>query len=178
MLAVVQAGINDAFVVTWYYKYLWDVPRPNQLDQGLATYLCTPKFPAYPSGHTVISGTAEVILSYFFPPEAQKLKQLAEENAASRLYAGVHFQPDLSEGLRLGHQIGQIAVNLLQKSFDKDQSAIDIPVNNNLNAQLMPPLYEQVIPYPARARACDLPLLPEHVTNSCCREGQKSVILP
>lgn len=85
VLAAVQAGINDAFVVTWYYKYLWDVPRPNQLDQELRTYICTPKFPTYPSGHSVISGAAQVILSYFFPTEAQKLKALAEENSISRL---------------------------------------------------------------------------------------------
>ncbi|MGE5630734.1 MAG: hypothetical protein ACM3TR_06495 [Caulobacteraceae bacterium] len=32
VLAAVQAGINDALVITWYFKYLWDVPRPNQLD--------------------------------------------------------------------------------------------------------------------------------------------------
>ncbi|HPW41151.1 MAG TPA: vanadium-dependent haloperoxidase [Bacillota bacterium] len=160
VLAAVQAGINDAFVITWYFKYLWDVPRPNQLDQRLVTALCTPKFPSYPSGHSVISGTAEVILSYFFPPEAERLKELAEENSISRLYAGVHFIEDITEGLRLGRQIGRIIVEELMRQSDENQSGIDIPVTESRNADLMPPPYEQVIAYPSRVNDCDLPLLP------------------
>ena len=160
VLAAVQAGINDAFMVTWYFKYLWDVPRPNQLDQRLVTAICTPKFPTYPSGHSVISGTAEVILSYFFPPEAEKLRALAEENGISRLYGGVHFIEDITEGLRLGRQIGRIIVDELNRQSDMNQSEIDIPVTENRHANLPPPPYEQVISYPSRVRNCDLPLIP------------------
>ncbi len=160
VLAVVQAAINDAFVITWYYKYLWDIARPNQLDQKLLTFICTPKFPSYPSGHSVISGTAEVILSYFFPPEADRLKELAEENGISRLYGGIHFLPDITEGLRLGRQIGRIVVDIVKNQFDNEQSQIDYPITVDRNAVLPPPPYVQVIPFPDRARACDLPLLP------------------
>lgn len=160
VLAAVQAGINDAFVITWYFKYLWDVPRPNQLDQKLVTEICTPKFPSYPSGHSVISGTAEVILSYFFPPEAERLRMLAEENSISRLYGGVHFIEDITEGLRLGRQIGRIIVEELKRQSDMNQSGIDIPVTEDRHAELPPPPYEQVIQYPSRVRDCDLPLIP------------------
>ncbi|AKL95731.1 phosphoesterase [Clostridium aceticum] len=162
VLATVQAGINDAFVITWYYKYLWDVPRPNQLAQNLITAICTPKFPAYPSGHSVISGTAEVILSYFFPPEAEALKKLATENSTSRLYGGVHFPSDLSEGLQLGRQIGRLIVDILRSQKDSNKNPIDIPVTQDLHANFNPPPYKQVIPYPARVRNCDLPILPEY----------------
>jgi len=161
VLAAVQAAINDAFVVTWYFKYLWDVPRPCQLDQRLATAICTPKFPSYPSGHSVISGTAEVVLSYFFPSEAERLKELAEENSISRLYGGVHFMEDIDEGLRLGRQIGRIVVAELEKQADANQSMIDIPILIDREADLQPPPYEQVIQYhPLRVRDCDLPLIP------------------
>lgn len=161
VLAVVQAGISDAFVITWYYKYLWEVPRPNQLDNKLLTAICTPKFPAYPSGHSVISGVAEIILSYFFPTEAEHLRKLAEENSISRLYGGVHFPSDLSEGLRLGRQVGKLVVDILKGQLDSNKNTIDIPTTLNLNADLNPPPYHQVIPYPSRVRSCDLPLLPE-----------------
>ena len=161
VLAAVQAGINDAFVITWYFKYLWDVPRPNQLDQNLVTTICTPKFPSYPSGHSVISGTAETILTYFFPPEVKRLKALAEENSLSRIYGGVHFTVDGSEGLRLGEQIGRIVVDALRRQHDMNQGAIDIPIIENKHADLPPPPYEQIILYPPRYNACDLPLLPE-----------------
>lgn len=161
VLAAVQSAINDAFVVTWYYKYLWDVLRPNQLDQTLRTYICTPKFPGYPSGHACISGAAQVVLSYFFAPEAEHLKKLAEEDAISRLYGGIHFPADLSEGLRLGRHIGKIVVGILRNQHDSNQSMIDMPITKNLHAKLNPPPYKQVIPYPSRVRSCDLPLLPE-----------------
>jgi hypothetical protein len=160
VLAAVQAGINDAFVVTWHYKYLWDIPRPNQLDQKLATAICTPKFPTYPSGHSVISGTAEIVLSYFFPTEADRLKELAEECSISRLFGGVHFVADLDEGLRLGRQIGRIIVAELSKQCDMNQSMIDIPNTIDRNANLPPPLYEQVISFPSRVKDCNVPLLP------------------
>ncbi len=161
IIAAVQTGINDAFVITWYYKYLWEVPRPNQMDLKLYTVICTPKFPTYPSGHSVISGTAEVILSYFFPSEAERLKALAEENSISRLYGGVHFPSDLSEGLRLGRQIGRLVVDILRNQQDINHKTIDVPSTEDLHANLNPPPYNQVIPYPSRVRSCDLPLLPE-----------------
>ena len=160
VLAAVQAGINDAFVITWYFKYLWDVPRPIQLDRKLATAICTPRFPSYPSGHSVVSGTAEVILSYFFPPEADRLRELAEENSIFRLYGGVHFIEDLTEGLNLGRQIGRIVVEALSRQRDINNRPIDIPVTEDKHANLPPPPYEQVISFPSRVRDCDLPLIP------------------
>lgn len=153
VLGAVQAGINDAFVVAWHFKYLWKIPRPNQLDQELRTICCTPYHPAYPSGHATISGCAEVILSYFFPPEAEKLKALAEQCAQSRLYAGVHFPADNEEGLRLGRQIGYFVVQCLKGQKDSHGRPIDTPPAENLNARLMPPPYVQAIPY-YRPRVC------------------------
>lgn len=160
VLGAVQAGINDAFVITWYFKYLWDVPRPNQLDQKLITAICTPKFPGYPSGHSVISGTAQVILSYFFAPEAERLKELAEECSISRLYGGVHFTADLSEGLRLGRHIGRMIVDALRSQGEMNQVMIDIPVDGDKHADLLPPPYKQAISYPPRYNDCGLLLLP------------------
>ncbi len=148
ILAAVQAGINDTLVMTWYFKYLWDICRPNQLDQTLATFLPTPKFPTYPAGHATVSGTAEVILSYFFPPEAKRLNQLAEECSISRLYAGIHFPCDLSEGLRLGRHIGRLAVAVLSGQRQDRQNLVDIPITVDRHAVLPPPPYTQVIPYP------------------------------
>ncbi|RYD03604.1 hypothetical protein N752_19545 [Desulforamulus aquiferis] len=160
VLGAVQGALNDAFVIAWYYKYLWDIPRPNQLDQTLATAICTPRFPAYPSGHSVMAGTVEVILSYFFSPEKERIVELAEEDSISRLYGGIHFPSDLIQGLRLGRQIGQIVVDILDRQYDREQVKIDIPITENLHAELLPPPYEQLIPYPPRARNCQLPLLP------------------
>ena len=147
VLAAVHAGINDVMIVTWYLKFAWLVTRPNQLDHNLATVLCTPRHPTYPAGHSTVAGCAETILSYFFPPETNRLIDLAEECSLSRLYAGVHFMVDLFEGLKLGRQIGHIVVNTLKQQRDCLGNPVDIPILTNRHAQLPPPPYKQVIPF-------------------------------
>ncbi|MBE4909431.1 vanadium-dependent haloperoxidase [Bacillus luteolus] len=147
ILAAVLAAVNDAFVVTWKCKFDWQVARPNQLDQSLETILCTPRHPTYPSGHATIAGCVEQVLGYFFPGEAKKLRKMSEECSDSRLYAGVHFPLDNSEGLRLGRQIGRIVVEELKKDKNEENRKIDKPYRENRNAVINPPPYEQVIPY-------------------------------
>ncbi|MCM3717344.1 vanadium-dependent haloperoxidase [Fictibacillus phosphorivorans] len=113
LLGFYHAAINDAFVIAWYFKYLWDVARPCQYDRNLKTVLFTPRFPTYPSAHAVMAGCSESILSYYFPQERHRLHEMFEECAMSREYAGVHFKVDNDEGLKLGRQLGQIVVNLI-----------------------------------------------------------------
>lgn len=145
ILASVYSAINDAFVLAWYYKFLWKVARPNQLDQELIPLLCTPEHPSYPSGHATIAGCAEVVLSYFFESEKKQLHRLAEECAVSRLYAGVHFSIDNEEGLRLGRYIGNIVVNILKNHSTLNQNAIDYPILEDRHAELNPPPYHRQV---------------------------------
>ncbi|WP_257985053.1 phosphatase PAP2 family protein [Bacillus sp. T33-2] len=147
ILGAFFAGLNDAMIVTWHFKYKWLVARPNQLDQNLATVICTPRHPSYPSGHATLSGAAATILSYFFPAQRQRLYALAEEAAMSRLYAGIHFPVDNQQGLRLGRQIGLIAVRELQKDRNADGSIVDTPYREYRDAELMPPPYELALPF-------------------------------
>lgn len=153
ILGLVQAALNDAFVITWYYKFLWNIARPNQLDQNLVTVICTPKHPSYPSGHAVVAGCAQVVLSHFFKGEYGHLKQLAEECAISRLYGGVHYPIDNQQGLRLGRHIGEMVVSELEQQHTPDDKPIIKPYNQNLNAKLPPPPYKQSIPF-NRSKKC------------------------
>jgi hypothetical protein len=114
VLGFLHASLNDAFVITWYFKYLWDVARPNQYSNGLSPVLSTPRFPSYPSAHATVAGCAEVLLSYFFPEEVSEIKGRMELSAQSRLYAGVHYKVDNDEGLDLGRQIGEVVVKVLR----------------------------------------------------------------
>ncbi|WP_078548018.1 vanadium-dependent haloperoxidase [Litchfieldia alkalitelluris] len=158
ILAAVLAAINDTFVVTWFLKFKYDVARPNQVNPSFETLLCTPRHPSYPSGHATIAGCTEVVLSYFFPGEAKRLKEISKECADSRLYAGVHYPIDNIEGLRLGRQMGRIVVAELKKEYETKNKTIDKPYTRNLKAITAPPPYEQVIPYPYKNN-CDSLLL-------------------
>ncbi|WJE15587.1 vanadium-dependent haloperoxidase [Halobacillus sp. ACCC02827] len=153
ILGALFSGMNDAFVVCWSLKYKWLVPRPNQLDRHLATVVCTPKHPSYPSGHATVSGAAEIILGYFFPAERRKLNQVAEEDARSRLYAGVHYQADNDQGLRLGRQIGRIVVDELKKDRVNGRP-LDRPFTEYKDADLLPHDYVQAIPF-EYSQSCD-----------------------
>jgi hypothetical protein len=94
----------------------------------------TPPFPAYPSGHAGLGGAFFEILRRFYgtdhigftfksgeyngmtlnpdgtvrPPEERSftsLSQAEEENGQSRIYLGVHWPFDKTEGIRLGRRI-------------------------------------------------------------------------
>jgi hypothetical protein len=98
----------------------------------------TPAFPAYPSGHSGFSGAGGKILSSFFeyndehpgtytftdlchqlrtdflgaPRTFHSFKDLADEDAYSRIPLGVHYRMDCSEGLRLGELAAQRVLEL------------------------------------------------------------------
>jgi hypothetical protein len=92
----------------------------------------TPPFPAYPSGHAAFGGAATTILDAILdfkapftdrshenteifnekPRTYHSFKEMAEENALSRLYIGVHYRMDCEEGLRIGYLIGKKIANL------------------------------------------------------------------
>ncbi|PKR76988.1 chloroperoxidase [Halalkalibacillus sediminis] len=146
ILANLHGAINDTMVVVWYLKYKWDVARPNQYDQTLETIICTPNFPTYPSGHAAMSGCAEVVLSYYFPREANKLREISETDAVSRLYAGVHFPSDNDEGLSFGRYIGEVIVEYL-KNQDRQAHRSDQRKTSYRNADIFPVNFEQFIPF-------------------------------
>ncbi|MDX1699428.1 MAG: vanadium-dependent haloperoxidase [Melioribacteraceae bacterium] len=147
ILAATHMAINDTMIVVWNLKYKWNVARPNQYDQQLKTLICTPRFPTYPSGHASMSGCAEVLLSYFFPKEASKLRKIAEDDAVSRLYGGVHFTIDNNEGLKLGRYIGHVIVKHLKTQRNADRTPIDTPFTNNRNAKIDADNFQQFIPF-------------------------------
>lgn len=149
ILALTQAAIADAGIVTWAIKYRYDVARPNQQDPNLQTYLCTPRHPSYISGHAVVAGVASEVLSYFFPAEKEHLQQLAKECAISRVYGGVHFPIDSIEGLKLGQAIGKQLSKYFANQVNKQGKPVDKPFKENRNPKLPPGRYPffQAIPF-------------------------------
>ena len=87
----------------------------------------TPSFPAYPSGHATFGAAAAVALTSVFgdnyrltdnchkartdfngaPRTFNSFYDMANENAESRIWLGVHWRMDSEEGLRLGYLTGQ-----------------------------------------------------------------------
>jgi hypothetical protein len=94
-------------------------------DPQWTSYLITPNIPDYPSGHATAGAAAATVLARFFHHDAipfsstsgapfpditrtfEGFWEAAEENAASRVYAGIHFRTATLDGLRLGKQVGR-----------------------------------------------------------------------
>lgn len=124
VLAALNVAMSDALVACWRAKFdHWTVRPVNvireKLDPDFLPYLLTPPFPGYVSGHAAASGAAAEVLAAFFPERAAELQEWAEEAAMSRLYGGIHFRSDNTEGLRLGRAVGR---RVIERSLGGDRA--------------------------------------------------------
>lgn len=128
MYALMGPAMADGFIVCWNAKYRYNILRPQSyirdyIDPNWNPYLITPSFPAYPSGHSSLSGACAEIMTELFgdvaftdythqeigyqPRSFNTFNQVAEEAAFSRLYGGIHYRFDSENGLSGGHILGR-----------------------------------------------------------------------
>ena len=113
LLNVAQADAGNA---AWDCKYMFWSPRPVNairdlgLDPEFTSFLPTPNFPSYISGHSTYSAAASEVLGYLFPENAADFRAKAQEAAVSRLYGGIHYKSDNDVGLQVGARVGQATV--------------------------------------------------------------------
>jgi hypothetical protein len=132
----VSLSLADGFISCWDEKYRSDRIRPETainslLDEQWVPLLQTPPFPEYPSGHSVVSNAAAVVLTDLFGPsfryadstevayglpvrEFNSFEEAAEEAAISRLYAGIHYMSAIVHGAEEGRQVGTYVVSKLK----------------------------------------------------------------
>jgi len=128
----VGLAVADAFIACWYTKYHYNLLRPvtyirKLLDPAWSSFITTPPFPEYTSGHSVQSGAAATVLSDMFgekaftdtvhvdhglvptlaPRSFNSFIEAANEAAISRLYGGIHFRPAIELGVQQGVCVGQ-----------------------------------------------------------------------
>jgi membrane-associated phospholipid phosphatase len=108
--ALVSVASFDATVAVWDAKFHHWTARPNQFDSTLTTILPTYPIPDYPSGHAATLGGTAQVLSYLFPRDEHFFQSRAEENAASRVWAGIHFRSAADAGVKLGRDVGQAVI--------------------------------------------------------------------
>src|ERR1043166_4790282 len=130
----------DAAVCAWDAKYAFNFWRPvtairnadtdgnadTEPDTAWRSFIATPPFPDYVSGHSTFSGAASVVLAPFYGsdniafttgsdalPGVERsftsFSAAAAEAADSRLYGGIHFRSANEDGLHAGIAIGHVA---------------------------------------------------------------------
>jgi hypothetical protein len=112
VLAVMNIAASDAVIACFEAKYHYWTIRPSQADTTLvlADSVGLPNFPAYPSGHACSAGAFEAALGHYFPQERAEFTRIAEEQAMSRLYGGIHYRFDNDGGLALGRVVARYDV--------------------------------------------------------------------
>jgi hypothetical protein len=127
----------DAAICAWDAKYTYDFWRPvtairnGDTDGNAATvgdptwssFIVTPPFPDYVSGHSTFSGVASTVLAMFYGTDSiafttgsdflpgvtrhfSSFSAAATEAATSRLYGGIHFRSANEDGQTSGIGIG------------------------------------------------------------------------
>jgi PAP2 superfamily len=123
-------GLLDASIAAWDAKVTYDSVRPitairHLIDPAWNTYIPTPPFAEYVSGHSTFSATAAEILRrvagsdkfglFYADPSTgitlywQTFTAAAHEAGMSRCYGGIHFQDGNWSGQRLGRLVGASA---------------------------------------------------------------------
>jgi membrane-associated phospholipid phosphatase len=112
VFAVLNAASSDAVIACFEAKYHYWSIRPSQVDTTivLADSVSLPNFPSYPSGHACSAGAFDAVLGHFFPQDRAEFTRIAEEQAMSRLYGGIHYRFDDDGGLALGRVVARYDV--------------------------------------------------------------------
>ena len=112
VLAVLNVAASDAMIACFEAKYHYWTIRPSQADTtlALADSVSLPNFPSYPSGHACSAGAFDAVLGHYLPDERAEFTRIAEEQAMSRLYGGIHYRFDNDKGLELGRAVARYAI--------------------------------------------------------------------
>jgi membrane-associated phospholipid phosphatase len=133
LFALTDIAVADARIAVWDAKYTYLFWRPvtalNANPDGSVTngygawspLIATPAHPDYPSGHSGTVDAGFTVLQLFFgdrntltlhtttagePPRTIKSLSVGEsENGLSRIYGGIHFPFDNSQGQSLGLKV-------------------------------------------------------------------------
>ncbi len=133
--AYTSVGMYDAFISCWYVKYLTVRVRPQTAIQRLieptwVSFIQSPPFPEYTSGHSTVSSTAAEMLTHVFgdnlsftdsseleynlPVRSFKsFREAALEASVSRVYGGIHYRSGCDNGNKQGKDLAKIILTKL-----------------------------------------------------------------
>jgi hypothetical protein len=134
--AITSLAQYEAVLSCWKEKYKSNALRPETyinklIDAKWKSYIETPPFPEYTSGHSCISGASAKILTALIPQPYSftdstevpfnlgsrffsSFQEAANEASISRYYGGIHYIPALNQGLIQGQAIANFILKRLK----------------------------------------------------------------
>jgi hypothetical protein len=126
-IGLYMVAMYDATIATWDAKYTYNRPRPSQQDPSLSTAVAVPSSPSYPSEHAATAAAAAAVLGYFYPEDASRFAVLADQDAQSRVQAGVQYPSDVQTGLDLGHAVAAQVIERAQHDGSDQEWTGSVP---------------------------------------------------
>jgi membrane-associated phospholipid phosphatase len=168
LFALLNLAQADAYFAIWDAKYTYDFWRPvtairaadtdgnpdTAPDAAWTSFLGTPPFPSYVSGHSGHSAAAAAVLAAYFETDDvpftlttdslpgvtrsyPSFSAAAHEVSDSRVFAGIHWRFDVTAGEALGSEVGQyVATNSLRPARPHGH---DGPAGSGSCAAVTPP---------------------------------------
>ena len=136
--AMTAVALYEGFISCWDEKYRSNVIRPvtvinEWMDKGWASFLQTPPFPEYSSGHSTITASASTVLANMYGDNFafqdtsdlryigmqrhfNSFQQAAAEASISRVYGGIHYRTGVDAGAAQGNKLGAFIVEKVLKN--------------------------------------------------------------
>jgi membrane-associated phospholipid phosphatase len=114
-IRLIEAILQIAERVGYFYKAAFDRVRPNAFDPRLRPFIPVPAHASYPSNHAFQMFSVAEVLSRMIPehPGSIELFHVAERVAENREYAGLHYKSDTKAGQRLARLFAPYLVKIL-----------------------------------------------------------------
>jgi hypothetical protein len=115
-MALLTITMADGGIAVWEAKYTYWYPRPENairdsgVDKNFKPFLPNAPVPGLPIGQRRLRGGVEAVMTYLFPDRAAEFKIRAEEQAVSRVYAGIHWRYD-AVSLDGGRKISALVID-------------------------------------------------------------------
>ena len=138
LLTLLNMAMADAAISAWDMKYTFNCWRPvtaiheadrdeneqTEMNTSWESFITTPPFPDYVSGHSTFSSAAATILELYFGTDKMsfstdsegapgvirtysRFSEAAYEAGRSRIYGGIHYEFANRDGLRAGRKVGE-----------------------------------------------------------------------
>ncbi len=148
LFALLNMALADAAICSWDAKFAYHYVRPataiaeaaedgnpdTEPEEGWTSFITTPPFPEYTSGHSTFSRSAATVLAGFFGTDAipfsttsdllpgvtrsfPGFSAAADEAGLSRIYGGIHWPSANLHGQSGGYQIGTRVVKYFLRPY-------------------------------------------------------------
>lgn len=156
LFALLGLAVCDAGICAWDNKYAYNDWRPitaireadtdgnpdTEPDPTWESFIPTPAFPSYTSGHSTFSGAAAKILGLFYGTDEMafsttcedlpgvvrsytRFSEAADEAGRSRIYGGIHWEYDNQDGLAAGRELALAVFDNFLRPLDR--AMIEVP---------------------------------------------------